>query len=248
MTRWVIVVLMSRPLLHPPAHHDRQVARDPGRRQRILDVAKHHFTDRGFVGTRLDDIAAEAGCAKGAIYLEFDDKETLLREVLDRTFADVMGRFTRDVVGLPSPLARLRETLRFAYRQHAAEPLFGRLLRDDPELRFLRGGRDDEWKAGAADRVAMLRRWVDEGIRAGEIRPDVDRDVIPALIGVLRMVPQHLSLVTQAGSVSGDRVLDAVVDIFGAGLAAPGPPPVRRAGHSRARTPTDRQRPSKRTS
>jgi AcrR family transcriptional regulator len=247
MTHWVILVSMSRALPPHAVRHDRQVTRDPGRRQRILEVAKRHFADRGFLGTRLDDIASEAGCAKGAIYLEFDDKATLLHDVLNQIFTDVMDRFTRDVVALPSPLARLRETLRFAYRQHAAEPLFGRLLRDDPELRFLRVARDDEWKAGAAERVALIRRWVDEGIKAGEIRPDIDRDVIPALIGVLRMAPQHLGLVTSAGAVSGERVLDAVVDMFAAGLAAPGPPPARRGGRKPRRPAPGRRRPSKET-
>jgi AcrR family transcriptional regulator len=208
----------------------RPVGRDPGRRHRILDVARRHFTDRGFVGTRLDDVAAEAGCAKGAIYLEFVDKETLLREVLDQTFAVVMERFTRDVMGLPSPLARLRETLRFAYRQHMAEPLFGRLLRDDPELRFLRAGSHEDWKAEAAQRKAMILAWVDEGIRIGEIRHDIDRDAVPAVLGALRFAPQHLGLVTADGSVSGDRVLNAIVDVFGAGLAAE--PPLRASDRS----------------
>lgn len=207
-----------RPRRPPPL--DRPVSRDPGRRQRLLDVARRHFTDRGFLGTRLDDVAAEAGCAKGAIYLEFDDKETLLREVLDQTFAVVMERFQRDVMGLSSPLARLRETLRFAYRQHLAEPLFGRLLRDDPELRFLRVGTHEEWKAEAAQRKAMIVAWVDEGIQTGEIRPDVDRDAIPAVLGALRFVPQHLGLLTADGSLSPERVLSAVVDLFAAGLAA----------------------------
>jgi AcrR family transcriptional regulator len=237
---------MPRSLALRPVRRDRQVSRDPGRRQRILDVAKRQFAERGFLGTRLDDVASEAGCAKGAIYLEFDDKETLLREVLDRAFRDVMDRFTRDVMGLPSPLARLRETLRFAYREHAAEPLFGRLLRDDPELRLLRGARDEEWKSGAAERAAMIRQWVDEGIRTGEIRPDVDRDVIPALIGVLRMAPQHLGLVTAAGTVSGERVLEAVVDIFAAGLAADGRRPARLSGRGQV-SGADRKRPSKST-
>jgi TetR/AcrR family transcriptional regulator, cholesterol catabolism regulator len=212
--------LMRWPSARSPAILERPVARDPGRRQRLLDVAKRHFTERGFLGTRLDDVAAEAGCAKGAIYLEFDDKETLLREVIEQTFAHVMERFTREVVVLPSPLDRLRETLRFAYTQHLAEPLFGRLLRDDPEFRFLRHGREDEWKAETAGRVAMVAAWVEEGITRGEIREDLDREAIPAVLGLLRVLPQHLGLVASAGQVSGERILDAMVDVFAAGLSA----------------------------
>jgi TetR/AcrR family fatty acid metabolism transcriptional regulator len=67
----------------------------------------------------------------------------------------------------------------------------------------------------------MIVQWVDEGVRAGEIRPDVDRDSIPAVIGALRLVPQHLGLVTAFGNVSHERVLEAMVDIFAAGLARP---------------------------
>ena len=212
---------MQRPSARSSPPLERHVARDPGRRQRLLDVAKRHFTERGFLGTRLDDVAADAGCAKGTIYLEFDDKETLLREVLEQTFTGVMEQFARDVATLPSPLARLREALRFAYKQHLAEPLFGRLLRDDPELRFLRSGREDEWKADAAKRVAMIAAWVEEGIEAGEIRSGIDREVVPAVLGLLRFLPQHLGLVTSAGHVSGERVLDAMVEIFAAGLAEP---------------------------
>lgn len=198
----------------------RPAPRDPGRRQRILDVARRHFAERGFAGTRLDDVAAEAGCAKGTIYLEFDDKQTLLREVVDGTFARILEEFNATVVPLESPLARLRESLRFAFRQHRAEPLFGRLLRDDPELRLLRGVGDDTWKAAAAQRTAVLLAWVDEGIRLGEIRPDVDRNAVPGLIGVLRFAPQHLNLVAAANDIPAERVLDAVVDIFTRGLEA----------------------------
>jgi hypothetical protein len=66
----------------------------------------------------------------------------------------------------------------------------------------------------------MIGRWVDEGITRGEIRKDVDREIVPALLGVLRFIPQHLGLVTAGGFVSGDRVLNAVVDLFEAGLSA----------------------------
>jgi AcrR family transcriptional regulator len=207
-------------LQSPLSARRRTTARDPGRRQRLLEVARRHFTERGFVGTRLEAVAADAGCAKGTIYLEFADKSDLLREVLDQAFAGIMARFTRDVVRLDSPLDRLRETLRFAYRQHMAEPLFGRLLTDDPELRVLRSGREDEWHAAAVERAALIEGWVDEGIAIGEIRPDVDRAAVASVLGLLRFAPQHLALVAAASSLSGDRILDAVVDIFAAGLSA----------------------------
>lgn len=203
-------------------------ARDPSRRRRILDVAKRLFTERGFRGTTLDAVADEAGCAKGALYLEFADKESLLREVADETFAAIRARFTAEVVSLESPLARLRETLRFAFREYAAEPLFPRLLREDPELQALGVGQRADQMAAAKAQHEMLLSWVDEGITRGEIRPDVDRDVVPAMLGVLRHAPQHLAYGRAVGLPAGERVLDALVDLFAAGLAAPKPATTRK--------------------
>lgn len=203
-------------------------ARDPSRRRRILDVAKRLFIERGFRGTTLDAVAEAAGCAKGALYLEFADKESLLREVADETFAAIRERFAAQVVGIESPLARLRETLRFAFREYAAEPLFPRLLREDPELKALGVGQRADQIAAAQAQNAMLVGWVDEGIARGEIRPDVDRELVPAVLGVLRHAPQHVQFGVGLGGPAGERVLDAIADIFAAGLAAPKPATTRK--------------------
>ncbi|WP_437734592.1 TetR family transcriptional regulator [Sorangium sp. So ce1335] len=194
--------------------------RDPARRTRILEAARRQFAERGFKGVNLDAVAAEAGCAKGALYLEFADKESLLREVVEQSFAAIRARFAAEVMGFDSPLERLVATLRFAYRQQAAEPLFGKLLREDPDLRALRLQDDAASAAAAEAQLAQIYGWVDEGIARGEIRPDVDRDAIPFVLGVLRFAPQHLGLATSFGAFSGERTLDAIADIFRAGLAA----------------------------
>ncbi|WP_437305065.1 TetR/AcrR family transcriptional regulator [Sorangium sp. So ce388] len=209
----------------PPSTRPRVVApRDPTRRRRILDAAKRHFTDRGFKGTRLDAIAAEAGCAKGALYLEFENKEILLREVVAELFGSIRARYEAEIARIDSPLERLKATLRFAYRYMAQEPLFARLLRDDPELRALRPTQDAaaEERAARAE-VDRLLGWVDEGIARGEIRADIDRDAVPFILSALRFVPLQLGLAT-AGMFPGERALDAIVDVFAAGLAARGAP------------------------
>ena len=205
--------------------------RDPTRRRRILDVARRHFTARGFKGTTLDGVAEEAGCAKGALYHEFADKQALLRAVAEETFAAIRARFAAEVLAISSPLARLGETLRFAFREWTREPLFDQLLRDDPELRALRdpegGGRE------ARAQVEQLAGWVDEGIASGEIRPDVDRDIVPYAIGVLKFAPQQLAMLDGLGLMPREQMLDGLVELFVAGLAAR-PAQVTRAPAARA--------------
>ena len=84
-----------RHLRRPPpvrsAAGDRRPARKPAknraekseaRRQAIVTAALEEFCARGFAAARLDDVAARAGVAKGTIYLHFDDKEALFREIV----------------------------------------------------------------------------------------------------------------------------------------------------------------------
>ena len=52
------------------------------RRDAIVQAALAEFCARGFAATRIDDVAARAGVAKGTIYLHFDDKAALFREIV----------------------------------------------------------------------------------------------------------------------------------------------------------------------
>jgi len=48
----------------------------------ILEAALVLFVEKGFAGTRLDDVAARAGLSKAAIYLYFEDKTALFQGVV----------------------------------------------------------------------------------------------------------------------------------------------------------------------
>ena len=53
----------------------------------ILAAARKQFIARGFEDTTIDDIAARAGVAKGAVYHHFDSKEQIFERVLDSILA-----------------------------------------------------------------------------------------------------------------------------------------------------------------
>ncbi|MBL8701410.1 MAG: TetR/AcrR family transcriptional regulator [Alphaproteobacteria bacterium] len=48
----------------------------------ILEAALALFVEKGFAATRLEDVAARAGLSKAALYLYFDDKQTLFEAVV----------------------------------------------------------------------------------------------------------------------------------------------------------------------
>lgn len=55
-----------------------------GRRDQILEAALRVFADKGFAETTMDEVAADAGLAKGSLYVYFPTKEDLLRKLLSR--------------------------------------------------------------------------------------------------------------------------------------------------------------------
>jgi AcrR family transcriptional regulator len=52
------------------------------RRAQILDAARQSFVKRGVAATTVDAVAKAAGVAKGTVYLYFDSKDAILREIL----------------------------------------------------------------------------------------------------------------------------------------------------------------------
>lgn len=53
------------------------------RREDILGAAVRVFARKGFAASRVEDVAAEAGIAKGSVYLYFDSRDALLAGVFD---------------------------------------------------------------------------------------------------------------------------------------------------------------------
>lgn len=74
-----------------PAGSRTAAGRAPGKREAILAAALDEFSEAGFAGTRLDDVARRAGVAKGTIYLYFTDKEALFQELVRAMLTPLVG-------------------------------------------------------------------------------------------------------------------------------------------------------------
>jgi len=70
----------------PPKHARRKDAR-PGE---LLEAALTLFVEKGFAGTRVDDVAKLAGVSKGTLFLYFSSKEELFKAVVRE---NISGRF-----------------------------------------------------------------------------------------------------------------------------------------------------------
>jgi len=65
-----------------PLEQCRWQRRKEARPEEILDAALDLFTEKGFSSTRMVDIAKQAGISKGTLYLYFESKEIIFKELL----------------------------------------------------------------------------------------------------------------------------------------------------------------------
>lgn len=56
----------------------------------FVDAARECFADKGFLNTKISDIAAAAGRSSGSFYNYYENKEQLLEALLDRFAAEVV--------------------------------------------------------------------------------------------------------------------------------------------------------------
>jgi AcrR family transcriptional regulator len=80
-------------------------------REKILEVAAELFSQRGYAGAGVDQLAARSGVAKTALYYHFGNKEGLLAAVLERAATAWIDAIRDAALQEGDPLARLDRAL-----------------------------------------------------------------------------------------------------------------------------------------
>jgi TetR/AcrR family acrAB operon transcriptional repressor len=198
-------------------------------RQRLLKAALDVFSRKGYADTRLEDIAAEAGVTRGAIYHHFGNAENQFNgkaELYNTLISEAYARFTpvmQEAVEsggfvLDSLKQLLLVTLKFA----ATDPEF----RAISELMLFKTAIVPELEEGIQQKirgthnlVEFIADLVEKGKAEGEIRSDANaRDVALALLGLqngllaIWLMDKHLFSLK-------DRA-DEIADIFLRGITA----------------------------
>jgi AcrR family transcriptional regulator len=155
---------------------------DETRRDRILEAAMRQFADRGYRGTRVEDVATEVGVAKGTVFLDFGSKETLFLEAFKRAVSLLPAWLDApaDIVE-QGFWAVLDWWLQRAEELVASDPVPNRvalIARTDTGLdirrpvdRFMR----------SEDPYGTLE-FVEFGVKRGELRDDVDAEMIASTL------------------------------------------------------------------
>jgi len=104
-------------------------------RRRILNAATELFSTHGYRKTNIDEVARDAGIAKGSVYLYFKSKAELLIHAVAEAkmayFAEILPLLEAPDL---DPTARIEAYLAAAFRLVAEVPLLARLMSGDREI------------------------------------------------------------------------------------------------------------------
>lgn len=182
------------------------------RATRILTAAVTCFARAGYHGTTMDDIAAEAGIAKGSTYLYFLSKEALFLALYHQWGCDTRAAIESALAALsPAERASAKRIVRLVVE------VTGQHVHQDAALcRVLMEGRTlAAFVPAIAERVAREQRHSQEqledlirsGVAAGEWRADTD---VPTRATLMRATLHGLMATWHAAPGSFDWQAAAV--------------------------------------
>jgi len=207
---------------------DESVRPRSDKRSMIQDAAIKVFASRGYHGSRVSDIAAEAGIAYGLVYHYFKNKEEILATIFEERWSGFLEMVETIAGGNDSTEDRLVSVAALILDAYRVRPEWVKVL----VLEIQRSSRFAE--PGQIEAVGRLfgavARILRSGQERGEIRGELDPNVACyVLIGALDLV--ITSLVLGITRLEGDeaeerefylKVARTVVDIFMHGMAAEG--------------------------
>lgn len=129
---------------------------DPNRRADILAAARATFLERGFIQTRIADIAARAGIAPGTVYLYFASKEAIVLALADEFYAH-LGHAVLPVIAESAPERVVADAVRatLALSAEASDLLKLKIL-DAGLNRFANTPARQAFQQALAERLADL--------------------------------------------------------------------------------------------
>jgi AcrR family transcriptional regulator len=85
--------------------------RKEARPAELVSAALQLFVEKGYAGTRLDDVAARAGVSKGTLYLYFENKEELFKAVVRENIVARISQSADEILHFDGSSAELLRRL-----------------------------------------------------------------------------------------------------------------------------------------
>ena len=199
----------------------RRKAERPGE---IIDAALELFVAKGFMGTRLDEVAKLAGVSKGTVYLYFDNKEALFKAVVETLVVPEIERTEQQIQAFDGSASELISQLVKQWWESVGESQLCGL----PKLIIAEAGNFPELASFYVEHVIgrvrrVIAQLISRGIAAGEFKA-----CDPAYAARLLLAPMVFAAIYQHSLLAYDNepfevsvYLDNHLNIFLHGLVVP---------------------------
>ena len=148
-------------------------AKSDATRAKILSAAEKEFSDKGFFGARIDEIARTAGVNKRMIYAHFESKEGLYQQILLTTYKRVAECESSFYIDNLEPTEAIRNVVHTYFRFLKETPSFVRLLMWE-NLNGAKSLFGDEVRKLKAPTLDYITREIRRGKAMGVFREGVD--------------------------------------------------------------------------
>jgi TetR/AcrR family transcriptional regulator, cholesterol catabolism regulator len=181
-----------------------------GRRGEVVRAAARLFSERGYHGTSMQHLGEALGLLRGSLYAHIGSKEELLFEVVNEGAERFLARGAAALETGGPAATRLRGLL-VAHIETAIEHM-------DAATVFLNEWRylSDERRSLIVDKrhryESMMRTVIEEGMRAGEFRPDLDVPLAARL--VLSAGNWTYSWYSPGGDLSPTQIAEMYADML----------------------------------
>ena len=133
-------------------------------RASLLATARKVFSERGYADTSMDDLTAQAGLTRGALYHHFGDKKGLLLAVVEQIDAEMDGRLQTISDSAGDLWEGFRHRCR-AYLEMALEPEIQRIVLRDARA-VLGGASPDSQRHCLESMQGLIQQLIHQGIVA----------------------------------------------------------------------------------
>ena len=164
-------------------------------RQQILHASAQRFSDRGFEGTRMDDIARDAGVSRTTLFNYFPSKDDIVLAMASSFEQQFPERIRASCHSPASTRERLAEIFREAAHYFTRHRALNAVIY--PELTRIRGGRDRSNRLVTDAYREAFTELLQIGRDQGDVRSDIASDILADMLwsalstGLYRAFGEH---------------------------------------------------------
>ncbi len=156
------------------------------KRQAIIDAAIKAFAQKGYQYATIEEIAREAGVAKGLVHVYFDNKLDLLLSVI-LLFIQTVNQINQEKLSqLDNPVDKLHalfSTFQELLTQSRKNLYWGHILREGlPQSEIMKSEKQRIKLKEIGEQSALLQKTLDEVIEQGQQQGIIDATLKPQVI------------------------------------------------------------------